>query len=230
MSLFDSNVAAISLLNYLCTEVVVQLGERARARLERIETFLSRADEIEYRTESSMQCAGTRACEQGQRDNAGELGRSLPRVHADEGALAHGVQRDVDIDCVLVRLDLDGAVGWAETAPYSRPELLRRMGRRRLRRAARLAGPGTGRQESARQRRVQALLKSFKGNQFAKSALDIAWWDASAKLDGKPLWQVIGGHVAEGDRGRRHPVQDDSDTLIGEIAARAGRRLRPASS
>jgi DNA-binding MurR/RpiR family transcriptional regulator len=49
ISLFDSNVAAISLLNYLCTEVVVQMGEGARARLERIETFLSRANEIEYK-------------------------------------------------------------------------------------------------------------------------------------------------------------------------------------
>jgi DNA-binding MurR/RpiR family transcriptional regulator len=48
MSLFDSNVTVISLLNYLCTEVVVQLGESARARLERIETFLGQADEIDY--------------------------------------------------------------------------------------------------------------------------------------------------------------------------------------
>jgi hypothetical protein len=52
-------------------------------------------NEIEYRTEIiGCICAG-RACEQGARDNAGELGRAVPRVHADEGGLAHGIQRDV---------------------------------------------------------------------------------------------------------------------------------------
>ena len=50
MSLFDSNAAAISLLNYICTEVVVQIGDPARERLKRIETFLELAEEIDYET------------------------------------------------------------------------------------------------------------------------------------------------------------------------------------
>jgi hypothetical protein len=50
MSLFDSNAAAISLLNYICTEVVVQIGDPARERLKRIETFLGLAEEIDYET------------------------------------------------------------------------------------------------------------------------------------------------------------------------------------
>lgn len=47
MSLFDSNTAAISLLNYLCTEVVVRMGEAGRRRLRRIERFFDRAEEID---------------------------------------------------------------------------------------------------------------------------------------------------------------------------------------
>lgn len=47
MSLFDSNVGVISLLNYLCTEVAAQAGEAGRARLGRIEDLIGLMGEID---------------------------------------------------------------------------------------------------------------------------------------------------------------------------------------
>lgn len=47
LSLFDSYVGVISLLNYLCTEVVAQSGESGRVRLGRIEDLMGETVEID---------------------------------------------------------------------------------------------------------------------------------------------------------------------------------------
>ena len=47
MSLFDSYVAVMSLVNYLCTEVVAAAGERGRERLSRIEDLMDLMGEID---------------------------------------------------------------------------------------------------------------------------------------------------------------------------------------
>lgn len=47
MSLFDSYVGVISLLNYLCTEVSAQTGERGREHLSRIEDLMELMGEID---------------------------------------------------------------------------------------------------------------------------------------------------------------------------------------
>lgn len=47
MSLFDSYVGVISLLNYVCTEAVAQSGEAGRARLGRIEDLIGAMGEID---------------------------------------------------------------------------------------------------------------------------------------------------------------------------------------
>lgn len=47
VSLFDSYVGVISILNYLCSEVVATLGESGRAQLGRIEDLMDMLGEIE---------------------------------------------------------------------------------------------------------------------------------------------------------------------------------------
>lgn len=47
LTLFDSNVGVISLLNYLCTEVMAEAGEAGRKRLKRIEELLDRSGELD---------------------------------------------------------------------------------------------------------------------------------------------------------------------------------------
>ena len=47
MSLFDSYVAVMSLVNYLCTEVVAAAGESGRERLNRIEDLMDLMGEID---------------------------------------------------------------------------------------------------------------------------------------------------------------------------------------
>ena len=47
MSLFDSYVGVISVLNYLCTEIAALAGEAGRARLRRIEDLMDAGGEID---------------------------------------------------------------------------------------------------------------------------------------------------------------------------------------
>ena len=60
----------------------------------------------------------------------------------------------------------------------------------------------------------------FKGNEFAKSAFDAAWWDLNAKKKQTPLWKLIGGSNSEIEVGADIPVQTDVDKLI-DCAAEA---------
>lgn len=50
MSLFDSYVGVVSVLNYLCTEIVALAGEAGRARLVQIEHLMDAASEIDKET------------------------------------------------------------------------------------------------------------------------------------------------------------------------------------
>lgn len=121
------------------------------------------------------------------------------------------------IDSVFVRLDLNGAVGWAETAPYSAPNYCAEWADGAFDVLRDWLAPALVGKRVPDGDTVQALLKPFKGNQFAKSALDIAWWDASARLDGKPLWQAIGGRSPTVTVGADISVQDDIEMLAGEV-------------
>ena len=39
---------------------------------------------------------------------------------------------------------------------------------------------------------LQAVLSIFKGNPFAKAGLDVAFWNLAAKVEGKPLHELLG--------------------------------------
>lgn len=50
ISLFDSYVGVVSVLNYLCTEIVALAGETGRARIKHIEHLMDAASEIDKET------------------------------------------------------------------------------------------------------------------------------------------------------------------------------------
>ncbi len=97
------------------------------------------------------------------------------------------------LETVLVAMHGGGAAGWGEAspgnAPWAGPEwaagvfsLLRDW------LAPAVAGETISTGEDLAKR-----LDSFRGNQFAKAALDTAWWDLHARLKSRPLHQLLGG-------------------------------------
>ena len=66
---------------------------------------------------------------------------------------------------------------------------------------------------------LQERLGPFKGNFFAKAAIDTAWWDLAAHQKDMPLWKMIGGQKPTIYVGADIPVQDDREKLLSAVAA-----------
>ncbi|TGG93568.1 o-succinylbenzoate synthase [Natronospirillum operosum] len=128
------------------------------------------------------------------------------------------------IDSVMVRMQSQGLVGWGESAPYERPEFSPEWaeGAAGLLRAQ-LAPALTG-EDITSGNDLQARLQHFKGNYFAKAALDNAWWDLAAKQVGQPLWQWLGGREQSVAVGADIPVLADTNALLAAVdsAVQAG--------
>lgn len=130
---------------------------------------------------------------------------------------------EVAIDSILVRMNGGGEDGWGETAPYRLPQYSPEWasGAFALMRDALAPSLIGTRPESGQD--LQAILSPLKGNQFAKAGLDNAWWDLAARLDGKPLWRMIGGRGPEATVGADISVMEDLDELVAAVGkAQAG--------
>jgi O-succinylbenzoate synthase len=120
-------------------------------------------------------------------------------------------------DTILVRMESEGRHAWGESCPpyipaYSAEHTLATYHTIREHLAARLVGQELG--------SAQALLDRIdfvKGNQFARAALEIAWWVLEAKGRGVPLHVALGGKGESVAVGADFGIQDSLDTLLGKI-------------
>jgi O-succinylbenzoate synthase len=120
-------------------------------------------------------------------------------------------------DTILVRLESEGLHAWGESCPpyvpsYSAEHTPATFHTVREHMAARIVGQDIRTAEDLLDR-----LAFVKGNQFARAALEIAWWVLEATRRGVPLHVVLGG---TGDRvavGADFGIQDSLDALMAKI-------------
>ena len=124
---------------------------------------------------------------------------------------------DEVIEAVLVRLGSGERSGWGESQPFAAPcyspefaagvfEVLRDW-----------LAPALVGQEVGSGAELATRLAPFKGNYFAKGGLDMAWWDLHARMQGRPLWQVLGGKGPTVTVGADFGVMESFDLLLGKI-------------
>jgi len=65
---------------------------------------------------------------------------------------------------------------------------------------------------------LRELFAPFRGNQFAKAALDTAFWDLHARSLGKPLPELLGGTRQAVEVGTGFDQMDSIDQLIEQVA------------
>ncbi|MFC1597831.1 o-succinylbenzoate synthase [Planctomycetota bacterium] len=123
------------------------------------------------------------------------------------------------LQTVLVRIDSGEAAGWGEAspggAPVAGPEWAGGVfGCLRDWLAPAVVGRSVDSGKS-----LQELLAGFRGNQFAKAALDTAWWDLQARLAGKPLHEMLGGQREAVEVGVGFDQMDSIDEFFAAIAA-----------
>ena len=124
------------------------------------------------------------------------------------------------IDSILVRVRAEGIDGWGESAPYAAPNYCEEFTAGAFLVIRDWLGPALLGKRIESGEALQAALAPFKGNRFAKAALDLAWWDAAARAAETPLWRMIGGRRQEIPVGEDLPVQDTVEAQI-EMVRRA---------
>ncbi|MFB6726719.1 o-succinylbenzoate synthase [Kribbella sp. NPDC056345] len=138
----------------------------------------------------------------------------LPLVHEFRTS-SHGKSL---LDHILVELtDESGAVGWGEIAspsdPYYAPETVETcwlVGERYL-------VPAILGKEWERPEEVPQLWAKVRGNQFAKSGLDVAGWVLWATSNDVPLAAALGGTRSEVVAGVSLGIEPTIDDLLTEV-------------
>ena len=130
------------------------------------------------------------------------------------------------IDSLLVRITSEELDAWAESCPFGTPGYSPEYARGAfavLRDWLAPAVVGTGIDSGEL---LQERLSHFKGNYFAKAALDAAWWILEARRAGKPLHTLLGGRRDRVEVGADFGVMDSLDDLVAAVddAVRAGYR------
>ena len=125
-----------------------------------------------------------------------------------------------DEDCIeslLVRLTSAGTYGWGEAAPWRSPAYSSECAATAFIVARDFIAPLLIGQDIPSGQALQQHLAGIKGNQFAKAAFDLAWWDLHAKQAGEPLWKVLGGEAPVVDAGADFGVMESIDALLEAI-------------
>ena len=102
--------------------------------------------------------------------------------------------RELDaLETVLVRMQSGDAAGWGEASPGNVPTASAEWAAgvfgclRDWLAPAVVSGTIDSGDDLAKR------LDAFRGNRFAKAALDTAWWDLKARREGRPLYELLGG-------------------------------------
>lgn len=124
---------------------------------------------------------------------------------------------DAAIHSVLCRMSSGSVDAWGESAPFAAPcyspewaDGIFRLNRDWL--APNLIGKFIDSGDE-----LQAAISLFKGNPFAKSVLDTAWWSLEAKLKGQPLHRLLGATRDAVPVGADFGVMDSIDDLLKAI-------------
>jgi O-succinylbenzoate synthase len=120
-------------------------------------------------------------------------------------------------DTILVRMESGGLHAWGESCPpfvpaYSSEHTLGTFHTVREHMAGRIVG-----QDIASAAELLERIAFVKGNQFARAALEIAWWVLDAKRQGVPLHVALGGHGARVAVGADFGIQESLDILMEKI-------------
>ena len=124
---------------------------------------------------------------------------------------------DADIHSVLVRAASGDHYAWAESTPMFAPTYLTESAGGAFYHVAEVFGPHVVGREYETAEELNSRLAVFKGNTFAKAAIEIAWWTLQVKMTGTPLHTLLGGQEREVVAGADFGIQDSIDMLLGSI-------------
>ena len=115
----------------------------------------------------------------------------IPLTSHETYYMAEGKTCDA-VESVVIKVDTDeGIAGWGEVCPI--PHYLPAYARGVAPAIADMAGEIIGADPLGAEALIAKLNRWLIGHDYAKSALDIAFWDITAKKAHMPLYQLLGG-------------------------------------
>ena len=128
---------------------------------------------------------------------------------------AYGV--DYDIHSVLVKLTSGDHSAWSESTCFFAPTYHHESAGSVFYHVTEVFGPHIVGREYDTAAQLHERLAVFKGNSFAKAALEIGWWALESQISGTPLHRLLGGEAREVVAGADFGIQDSYDMLLGNI-------------
>jgi len=129
------------------------------------------------------------------------------------------------IECILVRMVSGNAQGWGESSMLAAPTYSPECASAAFVVIEKWLAPQLIGQDIVSGEDLQQRLSGFRGNQFAKAALDTAWWSLHSALTGRPLYQLLGGQRDVVQVGADFGVAPSLDDLIHDIGKAVDQRF-----
>jgi O-succinylbenzoate synthase len=125
---------------------------------------------------------------------------------------------DEAIHSVLCRLSSGSLAGWGESAPFAAPCYSPEWAGGLFAIARDWLAPAVIGHDIRSGEELQQHMSLYKGNPFAKAALDVAWWGLESRRTGTPLHRLLGASRDQVPVGADFGVMDHVDDLIEGIA------------
>ncbi len=124
---------------------------------------------------------------------------------------------DWEIHTILVRMASGDYEGWGEASPLRTPTYSPEYAGGVYDLITSLLAPLLVGQELPTAEALLDILAPYKGNYYAKAALESAWWTLQSALQGVPLHRLLGGVTRPVAAGADLGVQDSIDILLNKI-------------
>ena len=125
---------------------------------------------------------------------------------------------DAAIHSVLCRMTSGSVDGWGESAPFAAPCYSPEWAGGVFATARDWLGPALLQQDIRSGPQLQQMLSHFKGNLFAKAALDNAWWSLHSRCTDTPLHVALGASANLVPVGADFGVMDSVDDLLHSVS------------
>jgi O-succinylbenzoate synthase len=126
---------------------------------------------------------------------------------------------DDAIESLVVHLVGADGEGWGEAAPWRAPGYSPEWAYAAFLTVREWLAPQIVGRDVRSGADLRRHLAGFKGNPFAKAALDTAWWDLDASARGEPLWRAVGGVSPSVTVGADLGVMESVDRLLEAVEA-----------
>jgi O-succinylbenzoate synthase len=119
---------------------------------------------------------------------------------------------------VLVKATSGDIFAWAESSPLCfGPTYMPETAISVFYNVTEIFGPHILGREFETAEDLNLRLDIFKGNTYAKAAVELCWWTLRSKMTGTPLHRLLGGETREVAAGADFGIQDSYDMLLGDI-------------